>query len=391
MNLGFVGKISAEGDRTVAIVCTPPSASRTSGNLGPIGSGTPREFAFTNLPAAADSATLTVRVRSDLNLSSEYLTLKLDGVTQSNLLFVSGGNDCPTTPDAATVTIPLKQLSSLIADGTLTVRLEASPLVSASQCANGLCEIRLQYDTVPVDCNGNGIDDGCEINNFTDCNGNGIPDSCDIASGTASDINANGRPDSCEYDCNGNGLPDSYELAQGTAPDCNQNGKVDSCDIASGTATDIDTNGVPDACQGDCNGNAIPDTYEILIDPSKDCDMDLLLDLCEIAANPALDCNQNGTLDTCEGGASGSDCNGNGVLDSCEIATGAQDKDADGVLDDCEFARGDFDLDGTVGGADLAVLLSLWGVVNAPFGDLNGDGQIAGADLSILLGNWGPY
>ena len=63
----------------------------------------------------------------------------------------------------------------------------------------------------------------------------------------------------------------------------------------------------------------------------------------------------------------------------------------DGVLDDCEFARGDFDLDGTVGGADLAVLLSLWSVTNAPFGDLDGDGQIGGADLAILLGNWGPY
>jgi hypothetical protein len=43
-----------------------------------------------------------------------------------------------------------------------------------------------------------------------------------------------------------------------------------------------------------------------------------------------------------------------------------------------------------VGGADLAVLLSLWSVTNAPFGDLNGDGQIGGADLAIFLGNWVP-
>ena len=85
------------------------------------------------------------------------------------------------------------------------------------------------------------------------------------------------------------------------------------------------------------------------------------------------------------------DCDANGRPDNCDIALGAQDQDADALLDECEYARGDFDLDGTVGGADLAVLLSLWGVVNAPFGDLNGDGQIAGADLSILLGNWGPY
>ena len=390
-NLGPVSTIAAGGDHTVAKLWTTPSIARTSGNLGAIGAGTPHEFAFTNLPAAAASATLTIRVRADLNLASEYLSLKLDGTTQPNLLFVNGANDCPTAPDTATVTVPLKQLTALIADGTLSVRLEASPLVSASQCADGLCEISLRYDTVPVDCNNNGIDDGCEINAFTDCNGNSVLDTCDIASGTAADINANGRPDSCELDCNTNGLPDAYELAQGTALDCNANGKIDSCDIASGAATDVDANGIPDACQGDCNGNSIPDTYEILLDPSKDCDADIALDVCEIAANPALDCNQNGALDGCELNAGSADCNANGVLDSCEIATGAQDKDADGVLDDCEFARGDFDLDGTVGGADLAVLLSIWGVINPPLGDLNGDGIISGADLSIFLSNWGAY
>ena len=390
--LGAVSAIAAGGFHTVVRLCTNPQLVRNSANLGAIGATTPREFAFGSLPAAAGEATLTIRVRADLNLATEYLSLKLDGVTQPNLLFVDGGNDCPATPDTAVVTIPAKQLVGLLADGTLTVRLEASPLVSATQCVDGLCEIRLQYEPVPVDCNANGIDDGCEVlNPANDCNDNDIPDSCDIASGLASDINANGRPDSCEPDCNANGQPDSYEIAQGTAPDCNANGKIDSCDIASGTATDVDQNGIPDSCQGDCNGNSIPDTYEILLDPSKDCDMDLALDLCEIAANPQLDCNQNGALDTCEGGATGSDCNANGVLDTCEIASGAQDKDQDGVLDDCEYARGDFDLNGTVGAADIAVILSLWNVVNAPFGDLNGDGIIGAQDLAALLSNWGPY
>ena len=355
--LGPVIAIAAGGNRTIARFCVTPALVRSSGNLGAIGFGTPREFNFASLPAAAGAATLTIKVRADLNLASEYLTLKLDGVAQSALLFVSGANDCPTTPDVAMVTIPLKQLSALIADGTLAVRLEASPLVSATQCTEGLCEVSLRYDAVPVDCNGNGIEDTCEVlNPVWDCNNNDIPDACDIVSGFASDVNSNGRPDSCEYeyDCNSNGLPDSYELSQGTAPDCNHNGKIDSCDIAQGQAADIDANGIPDTCQGDCNGNALPDTYEIALNPSKDCDLDV-------------------------------------VLDSCEIASGAQDKDLDGVLDDCEFARGDFNLDGTVGGADIAVLLSLWGVTNAPFGDLNHDGVIGGPDLSVLLSNWGPY
>jgi hypothetical protein len=47
---------------------------------------------------------------------------------------------------------------------------------------------------------------------------------------------------------------------------------------------------------------------------------------------------------------------------------------------------GDFDGNGTVDGADLAVLLGSWG---GGGGDLNGDGTTDGADLATLLGAWG--
>jgi formylglycine-generating enzyme required for sulfatase activity len=424
-DLGTTLSIAGGGYHTLALTCSTPMLERASGNLGAIGSGTPRQFTFSALPAAASSATIRVRVRSDLNLASEFLTLRLDGATFGTL-FVSGANDCPATPDEATVTVPLKALAGYLADGSLTVRLEASPLVSATQCPDGLCEISISYEAVPVDCNANGIEDTCEVGiPGRDCNGNGIPDSCDIASGTSADINGNGRPDSCEYDCNANGLPDTYEIAQGLAPDCNANsqidscdiaqglaldcngngrpdscdlasgapdcngnGRPDSCDIASGTSADVDGNGVPDSCE-DCNGNGISDAYEIAQSPWKDCNSNLVLDNCEIAANPSLDCTGNGRLDSCDIATANGDCNGNGQPDSCEIANGAQDKDGDGLLDDCEFARGDFDLDGEVGGGDLAVVLSLWGLQNPPIGDLNGDGIVSGADLSIILSNWG--
>ncbi|MFB0985657.1 MAG: pectinesterase family protein [Phycisphaerales bacterium] len=53
---------------------------------------------------------------------------------------------------------------------------------------------------------------------------------------------------------------------------------------------------------------------------------------------------------------------------------------------------GDLSGDGMVGGADLGVLLALWGVCNSSdcSADLNGDGAINGADLGLLLGLWGP-
>jgi len=75
-----------------------------------------------------------------------------------------------------------------------------------------------------LDCNTNGVADGCDLQNGTslDCNSNGIPDECDIAGGLP-DCNANGRPDSCDIasgapDVNGNGIPDSCECQGGTPP-----------------------------------------------------------------------------------------------------------------------------------------------------------------------------
>jgi len=47
----------------------------------------------------------------------------------------------------------------------------------------------------------------------------------------------------------------------------------------------------------------------------------------------------------------------------------------------------DLDGDGSVGGGDLAMLLSSWGTA---MHDLNGDGTTNGADLATMLGRWGP-
>lgn len=47
----------------------------------------------------------------------------------------------------------------------------------------------------------------------------------------------------------------------------------------------------------------------------------------------------------------------------------------------------DLDGDGTVGAADLSLLLAAWGTAGP--GDLDGDGDVGAADLSILLAAWG--
>ncbi len=119
------------------------------------------------------------------------------------------------------------------------------------------------------DCNGNGIDDSCDIIGGTpDCNGNGIPDSCDIGSGTSDDCDNDQVPDECQIaggaaDCNNNGTLDSCEIS--AALDCNSNGVLDECDIAfGGTSDDCDLNLVPDDCDilagaQDFNLDGVPD------------------------------------------------------------------------------------------------------------------------------------
>jgi len=209
-----------------------------------------------------------------------------------------------------------------------------------------------------------------------DCDADGVCDADEIASGA-------------ELDCNANGFPDDCDLAAGTL-DCNENGIPDSCDIASGASNDVDANAIPDDCQPDCDGDGLPDAYELATGIDFDCNGNGTIDRCDIAAGTAPDCNANQVPDACDlsSGAS-DDCDGNGVPDSCDIAGGDEDKNSNGVIDACELARGDLNLDGVVNGADLALLLSIWGSSNPPTGDLNGDGSVGGADLTILLSNWG--
>ena len=233
----------------------------------PFGAGAALAHTFTDLPEATAPVAMTLEVRADLGGVSEFVTVTADGTTLGTFFGIDGA-ECPA--EAATRTIELlpEQFNALAADGSIEVSVTASNLVSAKECPSSFAQISLQYAGAIPDCNGNGLDDLCEI--------------------------------------------------------------------ADGSATDCDGSGVPDACEGlrDCDGNGEPDA-------------------CQIAADAMLD------------------------------------KNGDGVLDACNYAAGDFDLDGQVGGADLAYILGIWGAVNPPVGDLTGDGMVDGADLAAILGNWG--
>ncbi|MGA1223575.1 MAG: thrombospondin type 3 repeat-containing protein, partial [Phycisphaerales bacterium] len=410
------------------------SITRSTGAMGAIGSGVTTAGSLSGVEQSFWPVVVTVRAIGDFNLATEYATLTLAGTTITTTLFQTGASDCPATPDEAVFVIQPKQWNALVASspkGIMSVEIIGNPLVSATQCAAASSEVTVTL-TVSPDCNGNGILDYCDIATGAaeDCNANGVPDACDIASGFSGDVDSDGTPDSCQADCNANGLPDSYDIATGAeedcdlnqipdtcdiasgAPDCNGNGTFDSCEIATGAAEDCNANGIPDSCDiasgagADCNANGIPDSCDIASGFSDDIDQDGQPDSCEdcngnglpddyeLAQGTVPDCNTNGVPDTCDL-ASGldQDCDGNGVLDRCDVfLAGAADDNANCTPDSCEYKLGDFGLEGSVGGDDLAFLLSLWGSADA-FADLSGNGTVGGDDLAILLSNWGntPY
>ena len=267
-------------------------------NLGAPSAVDARSFDFVDLPDAESSVSLAIDVRGDLNGTNEWIDISLNGGAPRRFFDV-GGNDCPLTPDRATITLTRSEFASLVqATGVLQVRMTCPPTVDSSECKpSGLTEFRLQYVGIAQkngDCNGNHRLDVAETHEGTtpDCNANSVPDSCDIVRGGASDCNANTIPDACE-------------IASTPSVDCNQNGVIDSCDIATaGTAVDCDQNGRLDTCQvtdtpsTDCNGNYRPDSCDIAAGISGDIDANATPDECQTVTVPGTYGNIQAAIDS---------------------------------------------------------------------------------------------
>ena len=447
-NLGTCSGVAGGRYHTIALQCMAGVNAPASPELAPFSFANPRSWTVSGIETTSTGATITVNARGNLGTATKFLSLKVDGVTLATNIFGSGSGttNCATAISTATFTIPPAQFLKLTTDGALEVRIEPSSNATSAGCMSATLTVNLNYTRDAIDCNGNGLDDECDIasaSSIRDCNNNLLLDSCEIASG-ASDTNLNGRLDSCEVDCNGNGLPDTYELANNLVPDCNSNARPDACDVAiGGGSNDVDHNGIPDECKADCNNNGLPDTWEIFQGTAPDCNTNAVPDTCDIAASPSLDCNHNGVIDSCEGGSTGNDCDNNGQIDSCEIAgNAALDCNLNSTLDSCDIAAdpaldcnqsGTFDtcdiannsaLDcnnsGTLDSCDIAAGTAIDCNLNDKpdscdiaagteddnqngrldscellYGDLNLDERIDGADLGAMLSLWGypnpPY
>ncbi|HNQ23064.1 MAG TPA: C1 family peptidase [Phycisphaerae bacterium] len=198
-----------------------------------------------------------------------------------------------------------------------------------------------------------------------DCNGNGLQDACEIVDATSQDGNDNGIPDECE-DVDGDGVPDELDncplSANDGQADEDDDGVGDACDNCvldwSEGQDDADEDGVGDVCDN-CPDYANPD--------QNDADGDGVGDVCDA-------CPDN-FFKTTEPGVCG-----------CDWDSDDWDDDEDGVLDcidNCSWYanadQADADSDGAGDACDLCPLDALKTWTNAcgcgvPDTDSDGDG-----------------
>jgi hypothetical protein len=253
-----------------------------SGNLGAPSGFDARAFMIPKALYAESTVTVTIDARGDLNGTTEFVNVALNGGPEQRF-FQNTGNSCPSTPDRATITLSRQQYAALLAagNGSLTVTVTCPITVDPTECkGNGLTQIKVSYlginpatgdcnhnnrldiyeiyEGLVPDCNHNNVPDSCDTGRggFADCDLDGTIDICQIAASPSLDCNSNLRPDACDLaeggttiDCDQNGRIDSCQVTETPGTDCNGNLRPDACDVATGTSADIDGNGKPDECQ----------------------------------------------------------------------------------------------------------------------------------------------
>ncbi len=353
--------------------CENSTVAQTTGNMGAFYWQHPAIGVLQSMQRATTPVVIRVSARGDLDAPTEFVTLKLNGMTIGNF-FVADGLDCDET-NVASITIGSTLWNSIVGSGSsdVSVQLVASPLVD-SDCVvpprnplPGTSEVSVTFGGVDYDCNGNGIPDICDIaDGAADCNQNHKIDQCELAAGLVDDCDKNGIPDECELDSDEDGLidacdgcphdplksdpgqcgcgtPDTDTDNDGTA-NCNDGCPLDPLKIAPGICgcgvadTDTDNDGTADCLdncpttanpdQLDCNGNEIGD----LCEDFADCNGNSIPDECDISGGASDDKNSDGIPDECA-----LDCNGNGVVDVIDIASGTStDCNDNDVPDECE-------------------------------------------------------
>ncbi len=103
-------------------------------------------YSFTEVPPPTGDATVTFNANTDLNATSEFLTINAEGLFTENI-FVNGG--LQNSPVSTQLTLPQATLAALAADGTITFTVDPSSEVD--NLGTTSLEIVIDYPTVGAD------------------------------------------------------------------------------------------------------------------------------------------------------------------------------------------------------------------------------------------------
>lgn len=174
--------------------CQPTSTGLTSNLVSPFGFGDEVEVAGTALALPVSDVRIEAIVKADIGSFGEWLALSLND-TIIDYMFVTGGENCPSTANVEAILIDKQVFIGLAPDGDATFKLAPTSFVSDIECATSTARLKITWRAAGADCNNNGS-----------------PDLCELLAGDVADRDENGVPDTCEYfppyDLDGNGKDD---------------------------------------------------------------------------------------------------------------------------------------------------------------------------------------
>ncbi|MEM1330377.1 MAG: GC-type dockerin domain-anchored protein [Planctomycetota bacterium] len=162
------------------------SITRGSGRMGPVVFGSRLSSTYSGLAPASTPVFFFMDALFDMGLSSEMLTVFVDG-REMGTFFNTSLEDCPNGPLEAVFTIDEQTFNRMIGeDGAIVIAIDPSSTVN-DICADSWVEVRLAYESPAVS---------------TDEDNDGIPDECFVA--CDADVTAtNANPGDKSY-----GVPD---------------------------------------------------------------------------------------------------------------------------------------------------------------------------------------
>lgn len=132
-----------------------------SGLMSPIGVDSPQEFTMVAPPQPAGNVTVTVKAIGDFGFTSEYLTVRVNGVAVG-MVFQETGEDCEW-PLVESFIVPRAIWLVAVGAGDVVVTIDPSPGVDSSLCEQpSAALIAVAYlGAGSADADSDGVVDGC--------------------------------------------------------------------------------------------------------------------------------------------------------------------------------------------------------------------------------------